>query len=231
VHPVLDGENMTNANTSLSSEGRQAANIRLPRTRTSQYSEKLTHCPQIFVTQVGLQIPESLSYEDWENAGKKLVRMANTSAWCLGDWILHGQEHFHERYRYAAENAGLDYQTLRNYAWVSRKVPQERRHHQLSFQHHAEVASLDAAEQIRWLRLAEANSWTRNNLRTKIRSAAGRGAQRPANANALSQLAVAPEHLERWRAAAELASTSLECWLVDTLNNAANKTLCSDDPG
>jgi hypothetical protein len=151
--------------------------------------------------------------------------MASTSAWCLGDWIVYGQERFRDRYRYAAQKAGLDYQTLRNYAWVSRKVPQARRCHQLSFQHHAEVAPLDAAEQICWLRKAEANNWSRNDLRNRIRAAAGRGMQQAGSTITLSQLAVAPEHLERWRAAAALSRTSLESWLVETLNGAADEAL------
>jgi hypothetical protein len=151
--------------------------------------------------------------------------MASTSAWCLGDWIAHGQERFRERYRDAARKAGLEYQTLRNYAWVSRKIPQERRCPELSFQHHAEVASLDAEEQIRWLRQADANKWSRNELRMEIQAAAGRGVQRPTSTITLSQLTVAPEHLERWRAAAELSRTSLESWLVETLNGAADEAL------
>ena len=81
-------------------------------------------CPQILVTRVGLQMPADLPYEDWENAGGKLARISDTSAWCLGDWIVHGQERFRDRYRCAVKNAGLDYQTLRNYAWVARKFPQ-----------------------------------------------------------------------------------------------------------
>lgn len=220
---------MTNTNVSVSNDGFQAPSI--GQKPASRYSQELTYYPQILVTPTGLQIPDNLSYEDWESAGTKLIRMANTSAWCLGDWIIHGQTRFPGRYRCAAQNAGLDYQTLRNYAWVAHKVPQARRHHRLSFQHHAEVASLDAAEQIRWLRLAEAGNWTRNELRAKIRAAAGHDVRRPTAANALSQLAVAPEHLERWRAAAELSATSLECWLVGTLNEAAEKTLGGDAAG
>jgi hypothetical protein len=203
---------------------------RLPTTGTrnphaARYPDTAAACPQILVTRVGLQIPADLSYEDWENAGGKLARISDTSAWCLGDWIVHGQERFRDRYRYAVQNAGLDYQTLRNYAWVARKIPQSRRRHRLSFQHHAEVASLDADEQDRWLRQAEANNWSRNELRMKIRSAVGRGGQQTTNAVVLSRLAVTPEHVERWRAAAELSRTSLERWLVATLNDAAAEAL------
>jgi len=180
---------------------------------------------QILVTRVGLQIPDDLTYEDWESAGGKLARIADTSAWCLGDWIIHGQECFRNRYRYAVKSAGLDYQTLRNYAWVARKFPQERRRHKLSFQHHAEVASLDPDDQDRWLRHAEANNWSRNDLRMNVRAAAGCPAGSTTKAVALSKVTVTPESLERWRAAAEVCSASLEGWLVTTLNDAAAEAL------
>ncbi|HJQ03554.1 MAG TPA: LmbU family transcriptional regulator [Jatrophihabitans sp.] len=185
---------------------------------------------KILVTRVGLQIPEDLSYEDWENAGVKLARIADTSAWCLGDWLVHGQERFRERYQSAIKSVGLDYQTLRNYAWVARKFPASRRRYQLSVQHHAEVASLDADEQDRWLGQAEAKGWSRNELRIRIRAAAG---QLPAVTGVVTvpRFSVTQQYLQRWRAAAELSCTSLEGWLVATLNDAATEALGTEDAG
>ena len=49
----------------------------------------------------------------------------------------------------------LDYQTLRNYAWVARRFPAGRRRAGVSFAHHAEVARLPEPEQDYWLRRAE----------------------------------------------------------------------------
>ncbi len=223
MQAVGDRKTAANISDTVSGEDLQTASTSRP--HASRRAEPLTPYPRILVTPVGLQIPDNISYEDWENAGGKLAQIANTSAWCLGDWIVHGQERFRDRYRCAAQEAGLDYQTLRNYAWVARKVQQARRRHQLSFQHHAEVASLDAAEQNRWLRQAEANKWSRNTLRIKIRAAADHGVQRPTSTSTLSQLPITPESLERWRAAAELSRTSFGCWLVETLNGAADEAL------
>ncbi len=219
---------MTDTRSPASSVALRTASTGKPRATGS--TEEPAPGPQILVTRVGLQIPKDLSYEDWEKAGGKLARIASTSAWCLGDWIVHGQDRFADRYQYAVQKAGLDYQTLRNYVWVSRKIPQDHRHHQLSFQHHAEVASLDAAERDYWLRQAEASHWSRNELRMKIRAAIGRGGQRPKNATGLSGLSVTTEHVERWRAAAQLSCTSLERWLVETLNNAAAEALGDESP-
>lgn len=186
-------------------------------------------CAQILVTRVGLQIPDNITYEDWENAGSKLARVFDTSAWCLGDWIVHGQDRFRQRYLFAIKQAGLDYQTLRNYAWVARKFPPTRRRNKLSFQHHAEVASLDPADQDHWLRQAEANEWSRNALRMKVRAAASRDRRAPTGAIVVPRIAIRPRFLELWRAAAEQSCTSLENWLIATLNDAATEALGADD--
>jgi hypothetical protein len=59
----------------------------------------------------------------------------------------------------------------------------------------------------------------------KIRATVDHGVQRPTSTSTLSQLPITPESLERWRAAAELSRTSFECWLVETLNGAADEAL------
>jgi len=44
---------------------------------------------------------------------------AVSSAWCLGDGLIAGQAAYGSRNRDAIGRTGLDYQTLRNYAWVA----------------------------------------------------------------------------------------------------------------
>ncbi len=182
----------------------------------------------ILATRVGLEIPDDLHYEAWESAGLKLVRIADTSTWCLGDWLNFGVNKYIDRYRCALENVGLDYQTLRNYAWVARKFDISRRRDKLSFQHHAEVASMSFEDQDQWLDLAETNRWSRNELRRRIR---GGSVTAAGSATAvMPRMAVTQQHLERWREAAALAETSLEDWLVSTLNDAAAEVLYADEP-
>jgi uncharacterized protein (DUF1778 family) len=41
---------------------------------------------------------------------------------------------------------------------------------------------------------------------------------------------VTQEHLQRWREAAALSSSSLETWLVSALNAAAAEVLSGSDP-
>lgn len=131
---------------------------------------------------MGMQFPRKLSYERWKTIGHQLASVGRWSAWCLGDWLVHGEEAYSGRYRDAVDQSGLDYQTLRNYAWVARRFDLSRRRDTLSLAHHAEVASLPQHEQDFWLRKAEEARWSRNRLRKEVRaSLAERSALAPSD--------------------------------------------------
>jgi hypothetical protein len=132
----------------------------------------------VVVPSVGLRLPRQLPFESWLRIGSHLSAVANSSAWCLGDWLIYGEAAYEGRYRKAIEQTSLDYQTLRNYAWVARSFPMARRRDALSFGHHAEIAALPEAEQDYWLRKAEELSWSRNKLRPGQPQGAREGAQR-----------------------------------------------------
>ncbi|MEU9169208.1 LmbU family transcriptional regulator [Streptomyces sp. NPDC048420] len=172
-------------------------------------------------------MPPDLSFADWASAGRKLARIADATCWCLGDWLAHGQTRFRGRYQRAAEEVGLNSQTLRNYAWLARKFSHDRRRPALSLQHHAEVAPLPVPEQDHWLRLAEERSWSRNELRRRIRTTRTAGTPgKPAPDSAarpgrLPPLPVTVEEVTRWHSAAEQRATDLSTWMVQTLNDAA----------
>ncbi|MFI9643389.1 LmbU family transcriptional regulator [Micromonospora sp. NPDC051925] len=181
------------------------------------------------MTRVGLQIPPELTYDGWEQAGKRIADVVDSSAWCLGDWLLYGQDRYSDRYRRAVEAVGLDYQTIRNYVWVARRFGLARRRSTLSFQHHAEVAALPDAEQDRWLDLAEQGQWSRNELRRQVRAAArGLGTDKLPAAG-VPRLEVQQERIERWRTAAELSERSLESWMLSCLDAQAEAVLSQQD--
>lgn len=194
------------------------------------------HPEKILTTRVGLRFPPSVSFGDWERAGPMIARIRDASAWCLGDWLVYGQDWYAERYRDAVVAAGLDYQTLRNYAWVARRVERSRRRESLSFQHHAEVASLPGEEQDRWLRRAVEMSWSRNELRRQVQSARRESAEVPLRTTVLPPMVVPADHAQRWRLAAEHRSSELREWVVATLDAAARRILDNgpsayDNPG
>lgn len=154
-----------------------------------------------------------------------MARITDSSTWCLGDWLAFGQVEYSDRYQRAIELAGLDYQTLRNYAWVARKFEWARRRPALSFQHHAEVAAMAEAEQDRWLELAESRGWSRNQLRRHIRDGGDPEGARPVEALVLPRMRVPVNHVTRWRAAAERSGTEFESWVIAALNSAAGEAL------
>jgi hypothetical protein len=95
----------------------------------------------------GLRLPQRLPFERWLDAGTQLSALCISAAWCLGDWLVFGEQAYAGRYRQAIERTSLDYQTLRNYAWVAKRFSLSRRRDKLSFGHHSEVAALPEPEQ------------------------------------------------------------------------------------
>lgn len=195
--------------------------------RSRRQGRVLASAEQIFVNRVGLDIRTLLSYEKWQEAGLRIARMADSFAWCLGDWLVYGQEMYADRYQQAIVAVGLDYQTLRNYAWVARRFAMHRRRERLSLQHHAEVAALPESDQDYWLDQAEKNAWSRNQLREQLRKSRD-GQRHPAVQNSdvtLPRLSVTKEQLQRWFLAAEKVCGQLEPWLIAALDRAASEVL------
>src|SRR5262249_39478449 len=92
----------------------------------------------------------------------------------------YGQAAYAGRYREAVERTGLDYQTLRNYAWVAGRFELSRRREALSFGHHAEVAALPGPEQDFWLRKAEEVGWPVMPMRREVRGGRAESGEGPA---------------------------------------------------
>ncbi|MFD0273090.1 LmbU family transcriptional regulator [Kitasatospora sp. NPDC127111] len=170
--------------------------------------------------QTSLTLPARLPIDVWLRIGQNLGATVDSATWWLGDWLVYGQERYPERYRKAVEETSLDYQTLRNYAWIARKFPPGRRRPALSMQHHAEVASLAPQSQDSWLDRAQEGGWSRNELRRRIRSAAiPRAGARPLAV----ELRLAVTHARRglWEDAADRANCDLAEWMLAALDAAA----------
>ncbi|KUN90566.1 regulator [Streptomyces resistomycificus] len=126
---------------------------------------------QATVQKSGMIFPQNLPERSWERIGTNLRELMDSSAWWLADWLIYGETTYGwRRYKEAIERTGLDYQTLRNYAWVARRFEHHRRRDSLSFAHHAEVTRLSPPEQDYWLRKAEQQKWSRNELRKAVRA-------------------------------------------------------------
>lgn len=115
-----------------------------------------------------LPLPAGLSFEEWSEIGRRLQKGATGIMWWLGDWWAYGEHAYGER---AAQSLESEYafQTFRDAGWVSRRVDTSRRRDVLSWSHHKEVAALEPEEQDRLLEEAEADGWTRNDIRQAVR--------------------------------------------------------------
>ncbi|MEW1614248.1 MULTISPECIES: LmbU family transcriptional regulator [unclassified Streptomyces] len=180
----------------------------------------------MLTTRVGLQIPAGLTFDDWERAGRQLSGILNSSSWWLGDWLVYGKDHYVDRYQRGIRAAGLQYQTLRNYAWVSRRFEFHRRRAALSFQHHAELASLLVDEQELWLDRAERMKWTTKQLRNAVRvEREGDSRREEEEGDATRRLAVPDSRLQWWHKAAAQLGSDLDQWVLSTLDDAAERVL------
>lgn len=211
-------------------------------------SQRLGLDRSVVTRRTGLQFPDQLSFPIWERIGKQISLITDSSAWWLGDWLVYGEQEYADRYRMAVEQTSLDYQTLRNYAWVARRFSLARRRDKLSFAHHAEVAALNQEQQDLWLRRAERFSWSRNRLRRELRGTTGvdkplepvlhadngkapRKA-RPSNPVDVNvQLTSSREQVERWELAARLQNRDLVNWMIQALESIAEEVIGNTEAG
>jgi hypothetical protein len=178
----------------------------------------LTADPDASFSRVALGLPPELHFERWRAIGCSVVGSADASTWWLADWARYGEGAYGARYRDAIAITGLGGQTLRNYAWVAGRFEASRRRDTLSFAHHAEVAALQPGEQDAWLDRAEEGSWSRNELRARIRR------EGPNTADCVLEhvrLGVSSDRAERWRSAAEADGLDLPAWLMGVADAAA----------
>jgi hypothetical protein len=129
------------------------------------------------VSETGWRPNRELDYDEWVAVGRDLQRVGRAWQWWIGDWVLYGEKRYGDKYAEAIELTGMEYQTLRNVVSVSRAVELSRRRDNLSWSHHAEVASLDPARQEEWLDRADTEHLTVERLRSALRSSGVRKTQ------------------------------------------------------
>jgi hypothetical protein len=175
----------------------------------------------------GLRLHAGLRFEEWVCAGRQITKISSASTWWLGDWLLYGERSYGARYRDALELTPFDYKTLRNYAWVARRIEMSRRRDSLSFQHHAEVAALPEPEQELWLERAQTLQWSRNELRRQLKASRERSQDAGGLASIVLRMEIAPQRQQRWHEAASSCQQELTEWITATADRAAELALAS----
>jgi N6-adenosine-specific RNA methylase IME4 len=118
---------------------------------------------------VCLPLPDELTFDEWKAQGADLARVEKGVQWWVGDWWAFGQHHYGDRAKACAEGLfGRSFGALRNAGSVARQFETSRRRDVLSYQHHAEVASLPPGEADAVLDEAEANGWSTREVRAAV---------------------------------------------------------------
>lgn len=114
----------------------------------------------------GLVIDRILTRSEWEKCGEKLAAMANATHWAIGDWIHYGQGRgeFGETYEVAHRLTGRSYESLSQYARVSRDYPHAERHERVCWTVHRAAIVLPLEDRRRALACAAENQWTRDDM-------------------------------------------------------------------
>lgn len=172
-----------------------------------------------------LSLPENLPLDGWKQIGEQIHIISDASAWWIGDWLRFGRDKYPDRYKRAIGETSLEYQTLRNYAWVAGRFDASRRRDRLSFQHHLEVAALPEDQQDLWLERAELSGWSRNDLREQLRCYRDDGAAVRPLAMSGVQLRISAERRRLWQDAAARAELDLQEWISLALDLAAKNEL------
>ena len=113
-----------------------------------------------------LILKRTMTWEECKIIANMLYGMHTAIAWYLGDLMNYTESQFGEEYAQLFSDWAPH--TLANWRWVSKQVPLSRRRDGLSWSHHAEVAGLPPDAQERWLTMAEAEKWTRSDLRRAL---------------------------------------------------------------
>jgi hypothetical protein len=200
--------------------------IELDETGAPEEERSSSPDPNARTTPTELRIPLGMTYGAWKRVGTHIALVADSSSWWLGDWIVYGQGQYGKRYLEAIEATQLDYQTLRNYAWVARKFEPPRRRPSLSFQHHLEVAGLPEDDQETWLDRAHIFRWSKSQLRQQLKRARLEPAIPTLAAVDTVTINVESDRRTRWaQAAAAADARDLSAWILDALDDAAARRL------
>src|SRR6516162_2349005 len=124
-------------------------------------------------------IQEGLSFEEWKEYGRNLGRMENMYMWQVGEWWAYGEINYGEKTSITKSDDwdGPSYQTCADAGWVFKKFHFSRRHENLSWSHHREVAGLDEEDADRFLNDAITYKWSRQELRKQVSDFNGKNIQ------------------------------------------------------
>lgn len=138
--------------------------------------------PGFRFTATGLKIQPWVKFDEWTEYGRKLQIADRGIQWAIGDWLIHGENHWPDKYDQAVEFTGYREGTLMNYATVARAIPggdNSRRREFVDYSTHVEVASLAPDDQEKILAKAAKENLSRNTVRREAEKIKREGKPKP----------------------------------------------------
>ena len=120
------------------------------------------------LNKTNLTFKRDVSKDEWMYVFKALKQIEGCIQFWIGDCLAYRQQKW-GMYNDIAEETGYDIKALRNIKNIADKVESSRRRDDLSFSHHAEVASLPPEKQELFLRRAIDEKLSVRELREEIR--------------------------------------------------------------
>ena len=121
----------------------------------------------------GLDLPNSLTYEKWEELGYILLRMEKGILWAIGDWLNYGEHRWGDR-AFQAVATGYSTGTLRAAAWVANRFPRDERDPEVPWSHYRELASLPEEQANELLVEVKTEKLSQKELRTRVQATKSR---------------------------------------------------------
>ena len=98
--------------------------------------------------------PCLITFADWSDRGRALIKAHSASQWDIADWLIAGEDQFgNKAYAEAERITNFTSQTLRDFVVVANRFPASLRNYaDLSFNHYRAVASVEGeAARLDWL--------------------------------------------------------------------------------
>ena len=120
-----------------------------------------------------LTLPQTDTFDDWTNLGRRLCAGARTMNWLIGDWLIEGSTRFGEKARDEANAIfRADVERFGPIVDTCRRFSDDKRHTALTFGHHVAVMPVeDDGEAQAILTEAETASLTVAQVKAKVRVA------------------------------------------------------------
>lgn len=123
------------------------------------------HFRSIILTPTGLDIPDTISEDDWIDLGRVLKHAEDSIQWWIGDLCICGEKRFRRNSDQVAALFGYQPQTIRQYTSLANQFHQSTRVTGATPSHHRLVQAMEVSVRTPLLEEAAENGWSLRTFR------------------------------------------------------------------